>query len=186
MGIRKRIRLYTSPTGSINQQQMKYLFLIFALFCASHTNCQTTGDDFYLLAYAGGASSNIEGQNRNGINYGLEAHVILKESERFGFDLGGGLGYTSLSMPGGKMQDVAVHASAGLTDNRYVSAGVRLSYGAVDGLISPSVYAALTYPVNDRLNLFGRGLLAVDIIPSKNTYVAGRAHVGVAYYLNRQ
>lgn len=212
---------------------MKYLFLVFALLCMAHTNCQDTepvesnpivltpaseGDTYtvvdghlvktyggaalnpviynepptlnednavFLLAYVGGAAARSGEDTRNGLNYGIEAHGVIKQGYNFGIDFGLGIGYTSLSLPGGKIADVDASASVGFTDNKYISAGVRFSYAATKGMVSPAAYLTLTYPVSDRLSVVGRGTLGVDVTTGKTNYTTGRGQIGVAYSLVR-
>lgn len=141
----------------------------------------------FLLAFAGGAGSvDSEDRPRNGIDFGAELHVVLKQDSRFGIDFGGGVGYTSLSASGGKIADAAFHTTFGFTDCKYVSGGARFSYSMRAGVVSPAAYLALSYPLNDRLSLVGRGTFGVDVLPGRaGNYTTGRAQIGVAYHLVR-
>lgn len=137
----------------------------------------------FLVAYVGGAAARRDGDVRNGLNYGIEAHVVLKTDPDFGVDFGLGAGYTSLSLPGGANRDFAVDASVGFTDNTYVSGGVRFSYAATSGVVSPAVYLALTYPISDKVSVFTRGSIGIDVLPENEfNYTTGRGQVGVSYY----
>lgn len=137
----------------------------------------------FAVAFVGGNAAVVDSVSRNGLSAGAEFHIVLKQEANFGVDFGFGVGYNSLSLPGGASRDMSVTASVGFTDCKYVSGGISFAYDAFRGSVSPAIYLALTYPVSDRVSLFGRGSLGLWVLPEGENFMVGRGQIGAAYHL---